>query len=139
MSRSIEMILNDFSLLDEWEDRYRYIIELGKELEPLSVEEHNDATRVTGCASQVWLVFSTKMDGGKTRFLFRSDSDALIVKGLLAIVMALYNQKTRDEILSIKTENIFKQLELTSHLSQQRSNGLNSIISRICHIAAASA
>jgi cysteine desulfuration protein SufE len=127
---TIDEIINDFSVLDEWEDRYRYIIELGRKLEPLPEAERTPANKVQGCASQVWL--STRVENnGAQRFQFKGDSDALIVRGLIALLIALYSGKTAQEIESIDAESLFARLELGSHLTSQRSNGLRSMVARI--------
>lgn len=126
----IDQILEDFALLDDWEDRYRYVIELGKSLEALPDSERSAATKVHGCASQVWL--STELDQQQQpRLRFRGDSDAHIVRGLIAIVIALYDNKTPAEILSTDAEAIFSELGLREHLTAQRSNGLRALVDRI--------
>jgi len=130
MSQSIDDILADFDFLDDWDDRYRYVIELGRGLEPMAEEDHNDATKVQGCVSQVWLVSAT--DGATPPHLtFKGDSDAHIVKGLVAIMLALYSGKTAKEILEIDAKEILAKMELDTHLTPQRSNGLHSMIQRI--------
>jgi cysteine desulfuration protein SufE len=128
---TIDEIINDFSVLDDWEDRYRYIIELGRKLEPLPEEERTQANKVQGCASQVWLSTRVSHEGGALRFDFKGDSDALIVRGLMALLIALYSGKTAKEIESIDAESLFARLELGSHLTSQRSNGLRSMVARI--------
>ena len=127
---ALETIRADFELLDDWEDRYRYIIDLGKELSPLSDAEKNDAHKVQGCVSQVWLITETG-PGDNPVLHFRGDSDAHIVRGLVALVLAIYNGKHRSEIASIDAMAILKELGLDQHLSPQRSNGLKSMIGRI--------
>jgi cysteine desulfuration protein SufE len=124
-------ILTDFDLLSDWEDRYRYVIELGRGLQPLPEAERSPATKVQGCVSQVWL--STRVDrtGGKPRLTFIGDSDAHIVRGLIAILFALYSGKTAQEILSIDAGQRLGQLELKEHLTPQRSNGLMAMVKRI--------
>jgi cysteine desulfuration protein SufE len=127
---TLSQIRADFAVLDEWEDRYRYIIELGRKLEPLPEAERTPANKVQGCASQVWL--STRVENnGAQRFQFKGDSDALIVRGLIALLIALYSGKTAQEIESIDAESLFARLELGSHLTSQRSNGLRSMVARI--------
>lgn len=129
---SIQDLVDDFEFLDEWEDRYRYVIELGKELEPLSEAEHSPANKVEGCVSQVWLVSELRKDSsGATTVHFRGDSDAHIVRGLVAILMRLYSGKTPDEILAIDARTVFASLGLNEHLTPQRSNGLYSMVARI--------
>jgi cysteine desulfuration protein SufE len=127
---TIDEIINDFSVLDDWEDRYRYIIELGRRLEPLPESERTPAHKVQGCASQVWLSTHVTSDI-PPRFHFAGDSDALIVRGLIALLIALYSGKTAREIEAIDAESLFARLELGSHLTSQRSNGLRSMVARI--------
>ncbi len=122
-------IRDNFEFLNDWEDRYRYVIELGRTLDPLSDEERNEKAKVLGCASQVWLVRDA---GGKnTPLKFRGDSDAHIVRGLVAIVLSLYNGRTPDDALGIDAGERLAALGLNEHLSPQRSNGLKSMIARI--------
>lgn len=132
---SLEEIEDNFELLDEWEDRYRYVIELGRTLSPLADEEKTDLTKVRGCASQVWLVFDRDHETG--RLIFRGESDAHIVQGLIAILLAIYNDKTPAEILAADAHAVFARLGLNDHLTPQRSNGLKSMINRIRAIAEA--
>ncbi|WP_420561252.1 SufE family protein [Tepidicaulis sp.] len=127
---SIESLLEDFAFLDDWEDRYRYVIELGKGLAPLSEAEHNSETKVQGCVSQVWLVSEVAEEQGKITVLFRGDSDAHIVKGLIAILLEMYSGKSPEEILAIDAKEVFSKLGLDEHLSPQRSNGLYSMVNR---------
>ena len=126
----IESIIDDFDYLDDWEDRYRYVIELGKTLEPLTDAERSDVNKVRGCASQVWLVRQTG-DGADPVLSFRGDSDAHIVRGLIAILLALYSGKPASAIRDIDAENEFRKIGLRDHLTAQRSNGLSSMINRI--------
>ena len=129
---SIQDLIDDFAFLDEWEERYRYVIELGKGLEALSDEEHSPANKVEGCVSQVWLVNETrKDDAGQTVLHFRGDSDAHIVRGLIAILMRLYSDKPPADILAIDARDVFAKLGLNEHLTPQRSNGLYSMVARI--------
>jgi cysteine desulfuration protein SufE len=129
---SIDDIVDNFELLDDWEDRYRYVIELGNGLAPLSDAEHSDAYKVRGCASQVWLVSQTERNaGGKPRLFFRGDSDAHIVRGLIAILFAIYSGRTAQEILTFDAQGVFARIGLKDHLTQQRSNGLASMVARI--------
>lgn len=121
-------LIDEFALLDDWEQRYRHVIELGRELEPLSDAEHNDATRVRGCASQVWLVSERAPDG---TLHFRGDSDAHIVRGLIAILMRLFDRRSPDQILKTDAMDVFRKIDLAENLSQQRSNGLASMIERM--------
>jgi cysteine desulfuration protein SufE len=127
---TIESLVEDFGFLDDWEDRYRYVIELGKALPDLSDSERTDANKVRGCASQVWLV-SEIVANGEPRLRFRGDSDAHIVRGLIAILFALYSGRTPREILDIDAESAFAQIGLREHLTSQRSNGLTSMVARI--------
>jgi cysteine desulfuration protein SufE len=133
MTTSLDDIVANFELLDEWDDRYRYLIELGKSLEPLPEADHVDANKVRGCASQVWLVFERTADG---RLKFRGDSDAHLVRGLIAILLRLYSGRTPAEILGIDAKAAVEQLGLPGALSTQRSNGLFSMVERIRRIAA---
>ncbi|MEJ8571328.1 SufE family protein [Microbaculum marinum] len=132
---SIDTIVDDFSFLDEWEDRYRYVIELGRTLEPLTEAEHCPANKVEGCASQVWLV--TSSSGGEDPVLtFRGDSDAHIVRGLIAILLALYSGRKASEIVSTDPADTFDRLGLREHLTRQRSNGLTAMVERVRQEAA---
>ena len=128
--RTIEDIRSDFELLDDWEDRYRYVIELGRELPPLAPEDMNEATKVPGCVSQVWLTSAS--DGANPPHLtFGGASDAHIVRGLVAIALALYSGRSAPDILSTDAETLFQSLGLKEHLTPQRSNGLRSMVARI--------
>ena len=129
---TIDDIKADFALLDDWEDRYRYLIELGKTLEPLPELDRTDANRVRGCASQVWL--STRpqpTEGQSTTLHFIGDSDALIVRGLVAIAIGLFNDKSPRQILATDAGLVFEELGLREHLTAQRSNGFRSLVERI--------
>ena len=127
---SIDDILDDFAYLDDWEDRYRYVIELGKAMPPLPDEDHVEANKVRGCASQVWLI--SEADRSNPPVLtFCGDSDALIVRGLIAILVTLYSGRTASEIAAIDPEAIFARIGLRDHLTAQRSNGLSSMVARI--------
>jgi len=122
---TIDEIVENFTLLDEWDDRYRYVIELGRTLAPLPEGAHTEANKVRGCASQVWLLTHVKPDGAAGPTLsFDGDSDAHIVRGLIAIVIALYSGKTAREILKIDALNLFDRIGLREGLTPQRSNGL---------------
>jgi cysteine desulfuration protein SufE len=128
----IDEILENFALLDEWDDRYRYVIELGRTLPPLADSAHIDANKVQGCASQVWLVTHVKAEGSKGPVLtFEGDSDAHIVRGLVAILFALYSGKSAKEILTVDALAIFDRIGLRENLTPQRSNGLRSMVERI--------
>ena len=135
---TIDQIIADFDLLDDWEDRYRYIIELGRGLPTLAESERSDANKVRGCASQVWLSTHPTTRDGKTILHFAGDSDALIVRGLVAIAIALFDGKTPAEIGSIDAQAVFDRLGLREHLTAQRSNGLRSLVDRI-HVDAETA
>ncbi|MEL7048393.1 MAG: SufE family protein [Pseudomonadota bacterium] len=124
---TLDEIRDDFALLDDWEDRYRYVIELGRQLTPLAEASKTDANKVRGCASQVWL--DTTVNDG--RLHFDGDSDAHIVRGLIAILFAIYQDRRPDEILDIDAQDVFAQLGLKDHLTPQRSNGLASMVQRI--------
>lgn len=132
MANPIDAELSDlmetFDLLGDWEERYRYVIELGRELAPLSEAEHSEANKVRGCASQVWLVTEPQADGSLT---FRGDSDAHIVRGLIAILLRLYSGRGPEEILGFDAKAAFEKLGLSEALSTQRSNGLASMVGRI--------
>jgi cysteine desulfuration protein SufE len=128
----IDAIIENFTLLDQWDDRYRYVIELGRTLPPLPDDAHNEENKVRGCASQVWLLTHVKPDGAAGPTLtFDGDSDAHIVRGLIAIVIALYSGKTAREILDIDALDLFDRIGLREGLTPQRSNGLRSMIERI--------
>ena len=131
--QKLSEIQADFALLDEWEDRYRYVIELGRMLKPLPDELRTDANKVRGCASQVWFASNiTRQDGcGSPQLSFEADSDAHIVRGLIAILFAIYDGNSADEILARDSEPIFAELGLKDHLTRQRSNGLASMVERI--------
>lgn len=128
---SIEDIIENFSYLDDWEDRYKYVIELGRELEPMPEALQVDANKVRGCTSQVWLSTKVNEYGDVKRLHFLGNSDAHIVRGLVSITLAIFNDKTAAEIVAMDVENIFKEIQLRDHISAQRSNGLNSMLQRI--------
>ena len=127
-SAALSELKDEFDLLGDWEERYRYVIELGKELAPLSDTERSEANKVRGCASQVWLVTEPQDDGA---LRFRGDSDAHIVRGLIAILLRLFSGRRPEEILAFDAKAAFEQLGLTGALSSQRSNGLASMVARI--------
>src|SRR5437879_611557 len=118
----------EFDSLGDWEERYRYVIDLGRDLAPLSDAERSDANKVRGCASQVWLVREPQADGA---LKFRGDSDAHIVRGLIAILLRLFSGRRPKEILAFDAPAAFASLGLSGALSQQRSNGLASMVARI--------
>jgi cysteine desulfuration protein SufE len=130
---ALDQLAEEFSLLDDWEDRYRYIIDLGRALEPLSDDEHSDANKVRGCASQVWLVTEPETGGA---LKFRGDSDAHIVRGLIAILLKLYSDRAPKEILEVDAKGAYERLGLSGALTAQRSNGLFSMVERIRRDAA---
>jgi cysteine desulfuration protein SufE len=128
----IDEIIENFSLLDEWDDRYRYVIELGRALPALAQAEHTEENKVRGCASQVWLVTHVEADGaGGPVLCFEGDSDAHIVRGLIAVLFALYSGKPARDILATDALAVFDQLGLRENLTPQRSNGLRSMVARI--------
>lgn len=130
MTTTIQTIRDDFSLLDAWEDRYRYVIELGEALPSFPDVERTPANKVPGCVSQVWLTTETG-SGDDPSLTFQGDSDAHIVRGLVAIMLALFSQHRASEILAIDAEATLKALGLDEHLSPQRANGLRSMVKRI--------
>ncbi|PIE08786.1 MAG: cysteine desulfuration protein SufE [Rhodobacterales bacterium] len=132
-TQAFEEIVEDFSFLDDWEDRYATVIDLGRKMEPLDEALRVPATRVTGCASQVWLVPDIK-DGV---FGFRGDSDALIVRGIIAVLKALYTGVPVSEVAQVDATAELARLKLEEHLSGQRTNGLRSMVERIRLLAAA--
>ena len=138
MDITIDRIMQNFDVLADWEDRYRYIIELGRKLPPLEAEYKNEANRVQGCVSNVWLITDVR-DGDPPVIEFRADSDAQIVKGLVAILLALYSCKTAREILTADIRSIFVKLDLANHLSINRANGFAAMVKRIHELALATA
>ena len=128
----ISEIIDNFSVLDDWDDCYRYLIELGRELPPLAEAAHNDANKVQGCASQVWLDTDVRPNGaGGPVLMFAGDSDAHIVRGLVALVLALYSGRGAAEIIETDAQPLFAELGLAQHLTPQRANGLRSMVERI--------
>ncbi len=130
MAQTIDDIIADFDFLDDWEDRYRYVIDLGRDLKPYPDSARDALHKVRGCVSQVWLK-STLSDDADPVIDYVGDSDAHIVRGLVAIMMVLYSGKRASEILAINPEAILKKLGLDEHLTPQRSNGLRAMIGRI--------
>lgn len=130
-----EVIAEDFSLLDEWEDRYRYVIDLGKGMAPLAEELHAPAYKVEGCASQVWMVPRIDGMGPAARFDFDGDSDAMIVRGLIAVLHALYSGLDPRGVLDVDAAAELGRLGLDQHLSAQRSNGVRAMVGRIRGLA----
>jgi cysteine desulfuration protein SufE len=135
MTQRFEDIAEDFDFLDEWEDRYRYVIDLGKAMAPLDDALRVAATKVDGCASQVWLVPRIEGQGAGAVFTFTGDSDAMIVRGLIAVLHALYDGLTVAEVQKVDALAELGRLGLDQHLSAQRSNGLRAMIARIREIA----
>jgi len=128
----IDEIIDNFSVLDDWDDRYRYLIELGRELPPLAAAAHSDANKVQGCASQVWLDTDVRPNGaGGPILTFAGDSDAHIVRGLIAVLFATFSGKSAKDILAIDAIALFERMGLREHLTPQRSNGFRSMVERI--------
>lgn len=130
---SIQRIMDDFEVLDSWDDRYRYVIELGRALPQLPEADHNEKNKVQGCASQVWLTSEVRpgKNGSGPQLEFQGDSDAHIVKGLIAILFALYSGQPAKKILETDANDVFNKLGLGEHLTPQRSNGFRSMVNRI--------
>jgi cysteine desulfuration protein SufE len=129
---TIDDILDNFSLLEDWDDRYRYVIELGRTLTPIDGRDRQDANKVQGCASQVWLVTTIQPNGqGGPVLTFAGDSDAHIVRGLIAILFAMYSGRHAREILATDAVELFNRMGLREHLTPQRSNGFRSMVERI--------
>jgi len=133
---AFDEIVENFELFDDWEDRYRYVIDLGKDMEPLSEDERVPAYKVDGCASQVWLVPDVEDGPGAPRLTFRGDSDAMIVRGLIALLVARYSGRPLEEIRDSDAQAEFARLGLTEALSSQRSNGLRAMVARLQDLAA---
>lgn len=129
--KAIDQLLSDFEVLDDWEDRYRHVIELGRDLAPLPACDHSPENKVRGCASQVWITSERAGPPGDPVLTFHGDSDALIVKGLIAIAFMIYSGKPAREILATDAGEILGKLGLAGHLTQQRSNGFAAMIQRI--------
>ena len=127
----LDEIIENFSLLDEWDDRYRYVIELGRSLSPLPEEERTEANKVQGCVSQVWLATTVDRSRGRPVLRFAGDSDAHIVRGLVAILTTMLSGRTADEILTADPILLFERLGLREHLTPQRSNGFRSMVGRM--------
>jgi cysteine desulfuration protein SufE len=132
---ALEEVIDNFSLLEEWDDRYRYLIELGRQLPALPEAAHNEANRVRGCASQVWLQTTITASEHGPVLTFLGDSDAHIVRGLVYIVLALYSGRTAADIVGLDALDVFQTLGLTQHLTPQRSNGVRAMVERIRHDA----
>ncbi|WP_347313510.1 SufE family protein [Defluviimonas sp. SAOS-178_SWC] len=136
---AFEDIVETFDFLDDWEDRYRHVIELGKAMAPLDEAFRVPATKVEGCASQVWLLPRIEGEGPSARFDFEGESDAMIVRGLIAILHALYSGLTVAEVTKVDAPAELARLGLDEHLSSQRSNGLRAMVDRIGKLAAEAA
>jgi len=128
MTQSFAELVSDFELIDDWEDRYRHVIELGRELPPMDEALKSAATKVSGCASQVW-IHSTTLPDNTLNLI--GDSDALIVKGLIAVVFLMFKGLSKAEIVAYDAQDAFTKLGLTEHLTPQRSNGVASMVKRI--------
>ncbi len=128
---TIDEIRDNFALLDDWDDRYRYVIELGRTLDPMPEAEHSAANKVLGCASQVWLSKQVDRSGGEPSLNYLGDSDAHIVRGLIAILLTLHSGRTPQHILATDALALFDELGFREHLTPQRSNGLRSMVERI--------
>jgi len=135
-AEAFEDIVGDFGLLEDWEDRYRYVIELGNSMDRLDPAFQVPASRVDGCASQVWILPQVEGRGAAATFRFQGDSDAMIVRGLIAILRTLYNGLSIAEVLKVDAIGELARLGLDEHLSSQRSNGLRAMIHRIGQLAA---
>ena len=134
-TEAFEDIAETFEFLDDWEDRYRYVIDLGRAMQPLDGSLRVPATKVQGCASQVWLVPELEGEGPSARISFKGDSDAMIVRGLIAVLIALYGGLTAREALAVDAPAELSRLGLDEHLSSQRSNGLRAMVERVRAIA----
>jgi cysteine desulfuration protein SufE len=129
---TIDEIRENFALLDDWDDRYRYVIELGRTLDPMPEAEHSAANKVQGCASQVWLSKHVERNGASEPLLkYLGDSDAHIVRGLIAILLTLYSGRTPQEILGTDALAVFDEFGFRQHLTPQRSNGMRAMVERI--------
>jgi cysteine desulfuration protein SufE len=138
MTTTLAEFIDDYEFLDDWEDRFRSLIELGDELPPLAEELHAPEYLVQGCQSKVWLAGEVA-PGDPPRLVFQADSDAKLVKGLVALLLLVYSNKTPRDILDFDAEGLFKRLQLSKHLVPMRSNGLRSMVNRIRQLAAENA
>lgn len=130
LQSDIDTLIDEFDLLDDWEQRYRYLIDMGKDLPPFPEDARNEAHRVKGCVSQVWLI-ARRDETNRGIHVFEADSDAHIVRGLAALLIRIYSGRTSAEIRSVDAREVLSRIGLAEHLSPQRSNGLNSMIARI--------
>jgi cysteine desulfuration protein SufE len=128
---TLDEIIDGFEFLDDWDDRYRFLIELGRMLPPFAEEERSPRYKVEGCASQVWLVTERNDSGGEPSLTFRGDSDAHLVRGLIAVLLALYSGRTPREILATDAQPVLDRIGLGTHLTPQRSNGVRAMVTRI--------
>ena len=128
---NLETIIEDFEFFDDWEDRYKYIMDLGKSLDPLSDDDYGKTNKVDGCASQVWLIINEEEVNEKTILKLKADSDSFLVRGLLAIIISIFSGKTPSNILKINYNNELDKLNLKENISQQRSNGLTAVINKV--------
>ena len=128
---TIDEIRDNFELLEEWDDRYRYVIELGRTLDPMPETEHSLENKVNGCVSQVWLSRKLERNGNGAVLKYLGDSDAHIVRGLIAILLTLYSGRTPQEILARDAAGVLDEFGFREHLTPQRSNGLRSMVERI--------
>lgn len=133
-TQAFEEIAETFDFLDDWEDRYRHVIELGRAMPPMEEALKTPATKVEGCASQVWIHPQIEGEGPQARFDFAGDSDAMIVRGLIAVLHALYAGLTLEQLRRVDAMGELKRLGLDEHLSSQRSNGLRAMVSRIAEV-----
>ena len=131
MSAPLDEILSNFELLEDWEERYRYLIELGRMMPPLPEEARIDRNKVTGCASQVWLESVVERPYGEVVLRFRGDSDAHIVRGLIAILITVLSGRPASEIMKTNPQETFRTLGFAEHLTPQRSNGFRSMFDRM--------
>jgi cysteine desulfuration protein SufE len=138
-SPAFEEIAETFEFLDDWEDRYRHVIELGRAMPALADAFRVPATKVDGCASQVWLMPRIEGQGKEARFHFDGDSDAMIVRGLIAVLHALYSGLSLAEVLKVDAQMELARIGLNEHLSAQRSNGLRAMVERIRSLASEAA
>ena len=135
LTLSLEEVIDNFEFLDDWEDRYRYLIDLGKGLPSLDDQYKTEEYRVRGCTSQVWLVSSVSKQEEETRMMYQADSDAHIVRGLVALVLIAFSDRSPQAVLDVDIEQIFKQLGLEKHLSFNRRNGFFSMVERVKTLA----
>ena len=127
MDKEIKQIIDEFEMFSDWQEKYSYIIDIGKKLPELDESQKIDANKVSGCVSQVWLIFSQ----AGSKYYFNADSDALIVKGLLAIVLRVFSGKTKEQIINTNFQELFEKLDLNNHLTPSRSNGLFAVVNKI--------